>query len=177
MNPNYPEINFYALEPIEDKPYEIIINESKDSNFRINQIKSYHDFMNSELLKHHRYSSLFKKFEVVFMMIEFLLLVGEMFLTTWSIIYNNNTIIPISLFITTLSTLLRSATMKLTQNLEKQNSLYILTKSRFCTVQEKFNNAMQDGNITHPEFLSIVKEFRVYEELRDKIIKNEDLSL
>lgn len=170
---NFNQINFYPVEQLDDIPPEIIVFKDIDSNFRMSQIVSYNDFLNSEIIKRTKLINSMKFMEWICFILEFIIVFSEIIISIVGLIYvellNPSSITCVIL--TTISTALRGFTKKYMTKMEKHQALLILTKGKLGYISDRYNMALRDGEITHEEYTFLVEEYKKYEKLRIDIIQ------
>nr|UOX61098.1 MAG: hypothetical protein DiTV3a_F17ORF3 [Diabrotica toursvirus 3a] len=168
--PSFEEINFYALD---ETPPEIIVKKDVDSNFRINQIIKYNEFLIGEISRQENIVLRFKNFDLICFFIEMILVLLDVVSGVLGVFFQDWVISTSSLCIllTAISTSLRNFTKKFMAKIEKHQALLFATKSKFNHAKDKYDLAIRDGVISHEEYVNIVDEYKKYEKLREEIIK------
>lgn len=168
-------IEFNPIEQYEENLPEIIVyQESDNCMIKKLQISRYNDFLKYEIKKREKLLSTYRIYEWIFLLLEIFFFVFELAITTAglaipSIILQTSVISMVS---TTLSASIRKIFQYFLKNSLMYKDLLILTKSKLLFFEERYLAAIEDNNMSHQEYMSLIEEFKKFEGLRSKIISN-----
>lgn len=171
-NNNFNIVKFYPLDIEDNNPPDIIVEKNSSTNFKTEQIMKYNEFLISEINKRRHIVNTFKYIEWVCLIVEIVLIIIE--LTTGVIGVIKQDLLPTTsvacILITTITTFFKGLSKQLIKNIEKHQSLLIISESKLATVKDKYRLFILDGEINDAEYFSIVDEFKKFEQYRNDII-------
>lgn len=175
---NYQSVNAYPLDVVETPPPEIIIDDDNtgdkisDSKFRVSQIIKYNEYLQDEIRKRQIIVKRFEYVEWVCFFIEIILMLSDFALGIFGNIFPQySSIVSKSCTaFTAVSTCLRGFIYNTMNKLNRHKKILVLTQSKLAFFKDKYELAIDDGEVKHEEYSEIVKEFKKYEEMRRKFV-------
>jgi len=139
--------------------------------FRINRITQKYKYLDEEIKARNNVKKKYTRASNVFLGIEAFLLIFEMGITGSTIAVP--VILPISapIFVglTACSAVLMSISSLITKKISKHSEIKLLAGSKLNSLEEKFNKAINDGEISEQEFFDIEQEIKNYESMKQSI--------
>lgn len=179
LNVNYHNVNVYPLDIVETPPPEIVIDDDKntgdkisDTKFRVSQITRYNDYLHNEISKRQTIVNRFEYVEWICFFVEIILMLCDFALGTIGAVFSEYASITstVCMTFTVISTFLRGFIHNIMKKLNRHKNILVLTQSKLAFFRDKYQLAIDDGEVTHDEYTEIVKEFKKYEELRRNFV-------
>ena len=137
---------------------------SDQTKFRLHEIKKIENYFINEINERKSYSKKLNKYVTIFDYIDKILIILSA--TTGGIsIISFASIIGVPAGIASVSHLLSTTRKKK----KKDDQILMLAKSKFNSIETLISQALNDMNISHEEFIAILKEKDRYEKMKENI--------
>jgi len=139
--------------------------------FRTNRITEKYKYLDEEIKARNNLKKKYTRASNIFLGIEAFLLIFELGITRSTIAVPVITPIsaPIVVGLTACSAVLKSISSMITKKISKHSEIMLLAGSKLNSLEEKFNRAINDGEISEQEFFDIQQEIKNYGSMKQSI--------
>ena len=154
------------------------------NNYRLNEINKTRDYFNNEINERKDIIKKLNKYIVIFDYLDKIFITLSASFGTLSIVSHATTVgIPAGItgasltLIFIIGTGISKSLLKVTKKrTKKHNKIISLAKSKLNTIDTLLSGALNDPKISHEEFLNIITEKNIYENIKESIKNTIELS-